>query len=554
MYIIAESAYNHQGSFEYVMELATEAKKSGADFFTVQIMNVDTFCTKSYEKYELYKNTEISQTEWLEVFAHCKKLELNLIPCTLEKESFDFAYNQGFRLVKIHGTDLTNRKLLEYINSKGDCRVLLETQCCTDFEINFAVNILKDNIECLIHGFSNYPTEIDQHNLLAVNYLKKEYDLTVGFADHSLDTQVIPCMAMSLGCKYLEKHITLQRSNRNFDYQVSLEPSEFAILVNSVNHYKNALGKEVKHPVEAEKSYRNILFKKHLGNEVFLRDNTGLTFFESEIDTFDKSNISVAIIARLKSQRLKKKVLKPFGGSELVISLYKRLAANCDKANVITLATSTLAEDDELYLKFADNNFPALKGHADSVIDRLLEVAISNKSAAVFRVTGDNPFTDPQLIDRMIQIFVENDVDYVRANDVPFGVSAELFSTKYLWNLYLRMDNPLVSEYLSWFVLKDESCRKASIELKSDKDYVKYVNLSVDYMEDYQYALSVLKKIGIDDFNEITLKDIVQNISNEHIVDISKEIKLPEGLSILYSDYMKMIADSEYVYKENIVL
>lgn len=61
--IIAESAYNHQGNFEYLKQLALESKKANADYFTVQMMNVNEFCTKEYSKYQLYKDTEFTETQ-----------------------------------------------------------------------------------------------------------------------------------------------------------------------------------------------------------------------------------------------------------------------------------------------------------------------------------------------------------------------------------------------------------------------------------------------------------------------------------------------------------
>lgn len=550
MKIISESAYNHQGNFDYLKQLALASKKAGADYFTVQMMNVEEFCTKDYSKYQLYKDTEFNETQWKTLFEYCKEIEIDLIPCTLEKASFDLAYNYGYRLVKIHGTDLTNQLFLQYIKDKGGCKIILETQCSSDYEIKQAVEKFGEIIECLFHGFSNYPTEPNEHNLLALNYLKTRYALPIGFADHSLDTQILPCMAMALGCSYLEKHITIHRNDRQFDYQVSLEPNEFAILVNTIAHYEQTLGKPVKHPVKAEKGFRNILFKKYLGNGVFKRDNEGKTFIESEIDGFDKKNVTAALIARLKSKRLKLKVMKPFGENESIISLYNRLKANCKNITHIELATSYLPEDEPLAHLFEEKKLPNYKGHPESVIDRLLEIAIKNKSAAVFRVTGDNPFTDPVLMDRMVTIFQEQNVDYVRVNNVPFGVSAELFKTSYLWKLYLQMEDPFVSEYLSWFVLNDESCKKACIEFKGERAFVKYVNLSIDYPEDYEYATHVLNKINKIPFENITFEDVLNNITDKHVVDVSKYIKLPDGINILYSDYMKLIDETDYIYKE----
>lgn len=99
------------------------------------MMNVNKFCTKEYSKYKLYKDTECTKIQWKTLFEYCKEIEINLITCTLEKAFFDLAYNNGCRLVKIHGTDLTNQLFLQYIKDKGDCEIILETQCSTDYEI-----------------------------------------------------------------------------------------------------------------------------------------------------------------------------------------------------------------------------------------------------------------------------------------------------------------------------------------------------------------------------------------------------------------------------------
>jgi len=550
MKVIAESAYNHQGNFKYLLKLAKASKQANADYFAVQMMNVDEFCTKEYSKYQLYKDTEFSENQWVELFDYCKSNDMEVLPCTLEKSSFDLAYNYGYRLVKIHGTDLTNKPFLNYIKSKGDCKIILETQCSTDFEVKLALEDFHDIIECLFHGFSNYPTEPNEHNLLALKYMQERYNISVGFADHSLDTQIIPCMAMAMGCDFIEKHITINRNDRQFDYQVSLEPFEFSVLVNTIKHYHQVMGDKIKHPLKSEKGFRDIIFKKYLGNGIFKRDNEGKTFIGSEINSFCKTSISAAIIARLKSKRLKYKVLMPFGESELIVSLYHRLKENCAAIGHIELATSYLFEDKPLADLFESKDLPYYVGHPESVIDRLIEVAYKNKSAGVFRVTGDNPFTDPFLMDKMVDIFTKTDADYVRVNNVPFGISAELFRTSYLWDLYLKMDNPFVSEYLSWFVLNDDSCKKACIDFECDKSFAKYVNLSIDYPKDYEYSANLLNEINIVPFKNIVLNDVISHLTDAHVVDVTKQIKLPDGVNILYSDYMKLIDETDYIYKE----
>ena len=245
-------------------------------------MNVNAFCKSDYDKYDLYKNTEFSASQWVSFFDFCNENDIKLIPCVLDEISFKLCYNNGFRLLKIHATDITNEPFLKLLSSKNDIKIILETQCATMFEIDFACRILgKERIESIFSGFSNYPTEIEDLNLNVIESLKKKYDLPIGFADHSLDTTNIPLMVLAKGYSYLEKHITISRNKRHYDYQVSLYPEEFSVMVKLLKHYFKALGSHVKHPVLNESKYRSIMYKKVVLNEKTLkRSNDGEYFIE----------------------------------------------------------------------------------------------------------------------------------------------------------------------------------------------------------------------------------------------------------------------------------
>ncbi|MCL2312991.1 MAG: N-acetylneuraminate synthase family protein [Firmicutes bacterium] len=556
MKIIAESAFNHNGSFEYLLELAQAAKISGADYFTVQLMNVDAFCIKDSERYSLSKKTEIAKEQWIKLFQYCEKIDLNLIPCVLEENSFDLAYNYGFRLIKIHATDITNEPFLKYMTSKRDVKFLLETQCATLFEIKYALNILgKDNIEALFTGYSNYPSEVEELNLNVLDYLKKEFNLKIGFADHSLDVQNIPLMVLAKGADYIEKHITLTRNNRNYDWQVSLYPHEFASMVNAIKHYTIALGNGIKHPTEHEKPFRKVLYKKMIPNEPTLkRANEGVTFLENKIAQFKKEKVVVALIARLKSQRLKQKVLLPFCENEMVVDLYKRISTTKGLDSVV-LATSDLREDDVLANRLEQLGLETYRGDAVSVIDRMLGLAFEKEAGAIFRVTGDNPFTDPCIMEKMIELMLEYDLDCVKVNNVPIGIGSELFSTQYLWNLYLKMKNPMLSEYLSWFVLNDKDVRIGSVDLEYKKS-LKGINLSVDYLEDYKRCKNILNRVDIKNFTAISLKDVLENIPNEELetIDLNQLIKLPEGVTMKVIDYLDQYEKRDYIVRYKYII
>lgn len=554
MKIIAESAFNHNGSLPYTIELANEAKNARADYFTVQIMDVAAFCVENYSKYEIYENNTLSFEEWKVVFDHCKDIDLEVIPCVLDIPSFDLCYKYGYRFLKLHATDITNKVMLEKMAGYDDVTFILETQCATNLEINYALSIIGDKVTCLMHGFSNYPTEVEDLQLNSLDYLRQEFpQYETGLADHSLDPTNIPLMVLAKGCTYLEKHITLTRNNRKFDYQVSLYPHEFAVMVYNIRHYEQALGNFMKHPTKSELPYRTVMYKKVLADGSFKRADEGQEYMTKSFDNFKREDVGVALIARLKSKRLPLKVLKPFHDTNMIDFLYKRLKG-AKKAKDVFLSTSKLSEDTPLAEIGMKKGHKVYRGHAVSVIDRMLELAFQEQWGAIFRVTGDNPYTDPQLVDDMIDLMVENDLDYVRANNVPFGVSAELFSTKYLWNLYLNMDNPMNSEYLTLFILNDESAKKGCIDVESDVEDLKYINLSVDYQADYDRAVALAAKLEGIDLYRVNLKDLLSNIDGFTREDKHKLIKLPEGEDVPFSEFLGRLENQKYVIRKKINL
>ena len=52
----------------------------------------------------------------------------------------------------------------------------------------------------------------------------------------------IPAIAANLGSQYIEKHITLDRSRKGFDYYSSLNPNEFKDFISFIHNAYMSLG------------------------------------------------------------------------------------------------------------------------------------------------------------------------------------------------------------------------------------------------------------------------------------------------------------------------
>ena len=111
-------------------------------------------------------------------------------------------------------------------------------------EIRRSVGVLQE-ANCkgiaLLHCVSNYPPRWEDVNLLSINTLRREFNLPVGLSDHTPGS-CLPVAARMLGASIIEKHITLDRSQEGLDHYFSLEPMEFAQLVDDVRHVEQAMG------------------------------------------------------------------------------------------------------------------------------------------------------------------------------------------------------------------------------------------------------------------------------------------------------------------------
>ncbi len=88
------------------------------------------------------------------------------------------------------------------------------------------------------------------------------YGVPVGISDHSLGISVA-IAAVSLGACIVEKHLTLSRADGGPDSAFSLEPNEFASMVDAVRTTERALG-TVRYGAspseEASRAFRRSLF------------------------------------------------------------------------------------------------------------------------------------------------------------------------------------------------------------------------------------------------------------------------------------------------------
>ena len=89
----------------------------------------------------------------------------------------------------------------------------------------------------------------------------------------------------------------------------------------------------------------------------------------------------------------------------------------------IVLCTSTLEQDNSLIDIATQESIESFRGDPDDVLLRLTNAAETLGVNHVLSCTADNPFPDPECIDRLIDFHLEHHYDFSRSEGLPLGVN-----------------------------------------------------------------------------------------------------------------------------------
>tara|TARA_B100000242_G_C43050674_1_gene490855 strand:- start:336 stop:1097 length:762 start_codon:yes stop_codon:yes gene_type:complete len=240
------------------------------------------------------------------------------------------------------------------------------------------------------------------------------------------------------------------------------------------------------------------------------------------------------IQARMSSTRLPKKVLMPLIDDLSILDLQVRRLKKCDFIDNIILATSRRPEDKVLKDHADSLNIDFFTGSESNVLERFFECASQYELDQIIRVTADDPFKDPKVIEMAFEIFTEGNFDYVSNTlkpTFPEGIDIEIFSYDSLSRAYSEASLNSEKEHVTPYIWKNKDSFKIK-NFEADVDYSE-IRLTVDYEEDLILARKILKNFYPDIF--FGFKEIVEYIKS---CKIENKIQRNEGYkkSILEED------------------
>lgn len=257
--IIAEAGVNHNGSIQIAKQLVDAASDAGVDFVKFQTFKANKLVTNTaikaaYQKkttgsgetqLEMLTRLELSEEDHRALVNYCKQKNISFLSTPFDFESIELVKKMGVKIGKVPSGEITNLPYLRKMAHNFE-RIIMSTGMSDLIEVQQALNVLtgagmpKEKIT-ILHCNTEYPTPYKDVNLAAMNTIKQELGVAVGYSDHTLGIEV-PVAAVALGAIVIEKHFTLSRSMEGPDHKASLEPDELFQMVKSIRNIEVAIG------------------------------------------------------------------------------------------------------------------------------------------------------------------------------------------------------------------------------------------------------------------------------------------------------------------------
>lgn len=293
VFIVAELSANHNQDYNRAVEIIHAAAQAGADAVKLQTYTPDTLTIDCHEdcfvnkgglwdgltEYELYQKA-YTPWEWQpKLMEEAAKLGLECFSSPFDFTSIDFLESLHVPAYKIASYEINDIPLIRKA-ARLHKPMIFATGIAYPEDIERALSVCAEEGNqdvILLKCVSAYPTPYEDVNLNVIPTLAKTYDCLTGISDHTLGT-IVSAGAIPLGIRMVEKHLTLRRSDGGPDSAFSMEPEEFAQMVQEIRILEKALGSPEYHltdkQIEQRQGSRSLFVVKDIAEgEVLTSEN-----------------------------------------------------------------------------------------------------------------------------------------------------------------------------------------------------------------------------------------------------------------------------------------
>lgn len=271
-YLIAEIGINHNGDLQIAKKLIDAANACGWNAVKFQkrepdiavpeqqkgVMRDTPWGRMTYLEYK--KRIEFGKNEYDYIDRYCREKPIDWTASPWDIPSLEFLLKYDVPFIKIASAIMTNDEILIKVAQSGKT-VVLSTGMSTLEEIDHAVEIIEKYVGknyVLMHTNSVYPAEHKDLNLNVIKSFKERYHCIVGYSGHEQDLEPT-VVAVTLGAKVIERHVTLSHEMWGTDQKASLEVTAMGMLAGRVRTINDMLGDGIRKVIDAEREVRKKL-------------------------------------------------------------------------------------------------------------------------------------------------------------------------------------------------------------------------------------------------------------------------------------------------------
>jgi len=236
MKFIAETAWHHQGEYEFLRQLVDAInEKTKADIVKLHLMlDLDEYMASDHPLYEDVKTWVLSRDHWNKIIEMIISGDKKLMLLFNDTKAVEFGMSFNPTHVEIHSVCLNDINLLDALKQHltRETKVVLGVGGSSLYEIENAINILRHRNIVLMFGFQNFPTKYENINFAKMRKIMKLFpEYQFGYADHTAwdepNNILITLLGAALGMDYVEKHVTIAYGEERIDWSAAVSIDMF---------------------------------------------------------------------------------------------------------------------------------------------------------------------------------------------------------------------------------------------------------------------------------------------------------------------------------------
>jgi len=272
------------------------------------------------------------------------------------------------------------------------------------------------------------------------------------------------------------------------------------------------------------------------------------------------SKIVAIIQARSGSSRMRNKVLTPLHAG---ISMLEHIIIRVERSHYVqqvVVATTENEEDDIVAETLREKGVEVYRGSVDDVLSRMYHAADAAEADIVVRITADDPFKDPGVIDEIVDKLLVEEVDYASNTlecTYPEGIDVEVVTMDSLSRAHHEATLPSEREHVTPYIWKN-SDRFKLLNHCNEKD-LSHIRLTVDYPEDFKMAQRIYTELyptnpefGMMDIIRLLetkpeISNNIKRIRNEgYMKSVSEELELVQRIGDKERQYVEEVLSSQF--------